>query len=209
MTAHKYTRREINWLRKNRPHMIAAELAELFNGKFGTDLSGNALKRTCLRHGIRSSSDGRFSAGHTTWNKSMKGIHLSPSTQFRKNNIPANYLPIGSERLSKDGYLEQKIADPNIWTQKHRLVWEQHNGPQPPHTAIIFLDGDRTNIDPENLCLVTRRELLRMNMDRYRQAHPELKPSVLAVSKLESAVFMAQKRKGGQAATHEKTLHAL
>lgn len=71
---------------------------------------------------------------------------------------------------------------------------EAKHGPQPKGTTVIFLDGDRTNFAEDNLQLLTRSELLQLNHNKYSQARPELKPAVLAVSKLEAAVFAAQKR---------------
>ena len=34
-------------------------------------------------------------------------------TWFKKGHIPANYRPVGSERVNADGYIEVKVADPN------------------------------------------------------------------------------------------------
>lgn len=53
--------------------------------------------------------------GQTAWNKGIKGsagLHPdSCTTQFRKGRAPEesrNYLPIGSQRLTKNGWLEEK-----------------------------------------------------------------------------------------------------
>ncbi len=31
---------------------------------------------------------------------------------FAKGNVPPNHRPVGSERISKDGYIEVKVAEP-------------------------------------------------------------------------------------------------
>ena len=46
-------------------------------------------------------------------------------TMFRKGNIPANHKPIGYERINVDGYVEVKVAEPNKFRLKHRIVWEE------------------------------------------------------------------------------------
>jgi len=33
---------------------------------------------------------GRFKKGHKSWNKGLKGIHLSPKTEFKEGNVPWN-----------------------------------------------------------------------------------------------------------------------
>lgn len=132
----------------------------------------------------------RFQKGHVTWNTGTKGIcGLHPNTvrtHFKKGGrlgaAQHNYVPIGSERISKDGYLERKVTDdPNLvparrWVAVHRLVWEAANGPIPAGHAIAFLPGRRTAdvalITPDALELVSRAELARRNHPRNRS--PEL-----------------------------------
>lgn len=192
MARHSYTQAQIDWLRDNRALFRVSTLAAAFNRQFATCLSTSALIGTCKRHGMRATTHGCFVAGDKPWNYGVKGYRASIGTEFKKGHAPKNTLPVGTE-LAKDGdYLWVKIAEPNVWRQKHRLIWEEKNGPQPKGAAIIFLDGNKTNFADDNLQLVTRRELLQLNRNKYTQAPSELKPSVLAVSKLQSAVFQAQ-----------------
>lgn len=132
----------------------------------------------------------RFKPGHVTWNKGTKGISgVHPNTvrtQFKKGSMSGaaqhNYVPIGSYRISKDGYLEQKLTDdPALaptrrWTGVHRLVWERANGPIPRGHVVCFLPGRRTaeleKITLDALELVSRAELARRNHPRSRS--PEL-----------------------------------
>ena len=132
----------------------------------------------------------RFSKGHVTWNKGKKGATgLHPNcrrTQFKKGQMSGiaqhNYVPIGSERISKDGYLERKVTDdPSIaparrWVGVHRLVWEELNGPIPTGHVVCFLRGrksaDSASITPDSLELVSRAELAKRNHPRNKD--PEL-----------------------------------
>jgi hypothetical protein len=62
-----------------------------------------------------------------------------------------------------DGYKWVKIAEPNKWRQKHRLLWESENGHIPAGGAVIFADGDRMNITLDNLLQITKGQLAIMN----------------------------------------------
>jgi hypothetical protein len=77
--------------------------------------------------------------------------------------MPWNYDPVGTERINPDGYVDIKIANPNKWKGKHRIIWEKANGPVPKGYAIIFADGNRRNFKLKNLLMVSRAELSVMN----------------------------------------------
>ncbi|WP_250865633.1 HNH endonuclease signature motif containing protein [Caballeronia sp. INSB1] len=131
----------------------------------------------------------QFKKGQTSWNKGVKGIcgthENSRRTQFKKGEMRGaaqhNYVPIGSERISKDGYLERKVNDDHPvparrWVGVHRLVWEAANGPVPAGHVVCFLPGrrmsDADRITLDALELVSRAELARRNHPVTRD--PEL-----------------------------------
>jgi hypothetical protein len=122
----------------------------------------------------------QFKPGQESWNKGVKGIcgthPNSRRTQFKKGSMSGaaqhNYLPIGSYRYSKDGYLEQKTNDDHPvparrWVGVHRLVWESGNGPVPPGHVVCFRPGHKTAqlelITLDAVELVTRADLARRN----------------------------------------------
>ena len=131
----------------------------------------------------------QFQPGQTTWNKGVKGsTGLHPNcrpTQFKPGRAPneaANYRPIGSLRISKDGYLERKFTDdptlspPRRWVGVHREVWEAAHGPIPAGHIVVFHPGAKTNapntIKPEHLECITRAEQASRNHPRSKS--PEL-----------------------------------
>ncbi|MGL5512810.1 MAG: HNH endonuclease signature motif containing protein [Sporomusa sp.] len=135
----------------------------MFNANFGTSLNVGRISGSIKRFGLTNDRDSKFSKGRETWNKGMKGLRLSQSTEFKNGNIPANHKPVGSERVAKNGYIEIKVAEPRTWKAKHRIVWEEANGPVPNGHAVIFADGNQLNSSLENLILVSRAELLVAN----------------------------------------------
>ncbi len=66
------------------------------------------------------------------------------------------HLPVGSLKVNK-GYVRIKVAEPNVWMQYHRYIWEQnHPGQSSAGKTVIFLDGDTRNFSPDNLECVER-----------------------------------------------------
>ena len=152
-------------------------MAILLNEAFGTDYTRGQLKAYYGNRGINSGVDGQFTPGHEPFNKGMKGTGGWEPTQFKKGNKPANWVPIGSERINGDGYIDVKVQDGTLqknWKGKHIIVWEQHNGPVPKGHAIIFGDGDRRNFDANNLILVSRKQLSTMNSKGLIQKNADL-----------------------------------
>lgn len=143
------------------------ELTELFNKEFGVDFKVCSLKSYCDRHKLVNGRCGRFKAGQESYNKGKK---MKPEVYdkikdhlFKKGHIPPKQAPVGSEVLTSGGYLKVKIAYPNVWKPKHRLVWEQAYGPIPENCRIIFLDCDKTNCELSNLKMATHKASLHMN----------------------------------------------
>lgn len=104
----------------------------------------------------------RFAPGLVPWNKGLKGFDAggrSAETRFKKGErrgaAAHNWVPIGSERVTEDGYLQRKITDtgysPRDWKSVHIILWEKHHGPVPPDHVVVFENGDKTKIEIDNL----------------------------------------------------------
>jgi hypothetical protein len=162
---HNYTRAEIRFLERKVAGRSYAELTELFNRRFGLSFTVSRISSTLQRYGLTNGRDGRFCPGQVPSNKGKKG-YCPPGSEkgwFKKGNKPQTYLPVGSRRVNADGYLDIKIADPNKWKAKHRIVWEKAHGPVPQGHVVIFADGNMRNFRLNNLLLVSRSELSVMN----------------------------------------------
>lgn len=128
-----------------------------------------------MRRGDHVGARTRFPKGHVPANKGLRRPGWGPGrmkeTQFKKgvrHGVSVQlYKPIGTERLSKDGYLERKIND-NLplqrrWRAVHLILWESVHGPLPPRHAVCFRNGDKTDISLDNLHCIPRRELMARN----------------------------------------------
>lgn len=144
-----------------------------------------------LRRGDNVDAESRFTKGHVPANKGLRrpgwSVGRMKETQFRKGErrgVAAKlWKPIGTERISKDGYRERKINNDlplqRRWRAVHLLLWESVNGPLPRSHAVAFKNGDRTDVRLDNLELLTRRDLMARNT-----VHNLPKPLVQAVQLL-------------------------
>ncbi|QTH44938.1 HNH endonuclease [Cohnella sp. LGH] len=173
-----------------------AELVRLVQERFDEDATYKQIRSYVHNHGLWNGLDGRIKPGNIPTNKGKKypGTGHKP-TQFKKGNRPANYKPVGSERVNSDGYVDVKIADPNKWQLVHSLIWEAVNGPIPKGHVVIFGDGDRLNFNPENLLLVSRAQLARLNQNHLIKGETELTKSGIIVADLISKIAERKCRK--------------
>ena len=104
-------------------------------------------------------------------------------TSFKKGNIPSNHREVGEER-TKDGYIEIKVAEPNKWELKHRVIYKKHFGEIPKGYNIMFADKNKRNFNIDNLILVSKGEDLIMNNNKLISSNQELTKSGLLIAKV-------------------------
>lgn len=196
-----YSAEELAWLEENRA-MVISDYHAAFCARFGRDVSAANLHALRKRKGWKTGRTGQFQKGAAPFNKgqAFPAAARHPNcrkTQFKKGQEPHNTKFAGHERVSKDGYVEISIEQTNPHTGyrrryvlKHRWEWERANGPVPEGMALKCL-GDRLDTRPSNWELVPRAILPRLNGGRnkkhvaYDEAPAELRPTIMAVAKLE------------------------
>lgn len=184
----RYTAEQLDFI-KNNCNTPRKDLAEIFNTTFGTNQSTTAIRGVCKRNGwLRDKGYWHFNTGCVPFNKGVKGLTGPNKTSFKKGGTPHNYRPVGSERITKDGYIQVKIRAPNTWKLKHVLNWESVYGVVPKNHCIVFIDGNRQNCSIENLQLITRNENARFNQKGYSYYPVELRPTLRAMTKLDLAI---------------------
>lgn len=197
MKVNKWTEEVIQFMIENYEGKDNIELAKLLNEKFNlntnNDRVSNVKANLKRRRGIDLTThinNGCYKKGNIPVNKGTKGMFNvgGNSGSFKKGNIPPNRREVGSERLSKNGYIEIKIQDGHLnknWMMKHRYIYEQHYGPIPKGYKVIFLDGNIRNFDINNLKAISSHEELIMNEYGLRYGKKEFTESASIVAQLE------------------------
>ena len=162
---HYYTEENIAYIRRLAEEgKNNTEIMVMFNEKYNARVGYKAMSTLRKRYGIFLKDNGKFKRGCTAWNKGMKGLNLGGEKGwFKKGSMPSNHRPVGSTRISRDGYIEFKVADPQRWEAWHRKLWEIVNGPIPPGHVVIFGDGNPMNCALDNLLCISRNQLLQLN----------------------------------------------
>ena len=167
-------------------HLPRRALAAKLSARF-RPISVAAVQTYCKARGWNTGRIGQFKQGQSKVPGS--GSKGPNGSSFKLGDRPANAVPVGTEVIaSGDGYIKVKVAEPNQWVWKHVAVWEETNGPRPKGHAIIFIDGDRTNCDIDNLICVPRGVLARLNRwSDFKTLQPELRKTRILTAMLEQS----------------------
>lgn len=162
-----YTIAEREFLKSYIPGHFSYEIQSAFEEKFGKCLTYAQIKSFKGNNKIRSGVNTTFKKKHVPANKgkkmSLEQYAKCKGTMFKKGHSPQNYRPVGSQRITKDGYIEIKVKDPGTWKLKHRVIWEQNNGKIPKGVIVIFKDNNPLNCTLDNLLSISKDENLKMN----------------------------------------------
>ena len=171
---HKWTDEEKEYLALIVKGSTYKETTEKMNDKFEYDFSEGQIKGIMARNKLVTGRDVHFKKGSIPWNKGLSYMPNNKETRFQKGNIPHGHREVGSERIIRDGYIEIKVAEPNVWDLKHRVIYREHYGEIPSGHNIIFADGNKMNFDIDNLIAVSKSEMLILNNNNLRFEDKEL-----------------------------------
>lgn len=206
----KYTKEEIEFLRVNSNDNDSKTLTSLFNVRFCTDRSVKSITACMYRNGfkssvitqyekgVRRSPSTEFKKGMIPWNKGKKGLRFSPGSEFKKGHKPHNTQPIGAIKFTKDGYRMIKVAETKPsrygWKLLQRQIYEETNGPIEESEKVIFLDGDKNNLDPTNLAVVSSSKLLILNKHKLIRNDCDLTKTGLIIADVIQTIQQKSKR---------------
>ena len=113
------------------------------------------------------------------------GDFVGGKTSFKKGHKPWNKKEVGSERTDVEGYILVKVDEPSVWKLKHRIMYEKyHNVKLTQDDVIIFADQNKSNLEKDNLILITKNQLLKMNQDKLIFNDKELTKTGVNIAKL-------------------------
>lgn len=177
------------------------EIIEAFNDKFGILLSESKIGNFKHTYGVKSGTHGGcFKKGLIPHNK---GKPMSPEVYervkgsfFQKGHVPKTYRKVGSERITVDGYTEIKIADPNKWCLKQRVVWEEfYHEKLKPNEVVVFLDGNKQNFEISNLFKMNRSSLVRFNQDHLYGGDRDISKAAAVLASLKGKMSEVKQKK--------------
>lgn len=183
-----------DYIQENYKGVGPSEMTKTLNEKFGTEYRRGQIKSYYKNNKLNSGLTGRFEKGNVPPNKGRKGWYPPGCEKgwFPKGHVSIQY-PVGTERLRSDGYVWVKIAEPNKWDVKQRVVWEKHNGTIPDGAVITFLDGDRTNADLSNLAMITNEVNLQLQRNNLRFDDADLTRAGIALATMKTVVCKKKK----------------
>ncbi len=162
-----YSPKELMFIEKNK-HLARGVLHHEFVARFGrTDVSVSTLSHMCVRRG---------------WHTGR----------------PKLAVALGHERIGKRGEMlvrvethcrEQRFRN---FRPKQHVLWEKLHGPLPKGHILKCISGDKTDCDPLNWVCVTVGIGNRLRKRGWQGAPSELRPTILAASKLEHKLWQAK-----------------
>lgn len=195
MKPFRFTEEEHAWLKENIPGNSYKDIAQMFSERF-RPIEVKKIHAYCKNHKIPTGRTGRFQKGNVPYTKGKKytefmcpkGIESFKKTWFKDGNTPPNQAPIGTERTCR-GYVEIKVAMPNVWKRKHRVLWEQTHGPIPDGYYVRFKDGNHLNFELDNLMLVDEDTHVAMSRLHIQSPPPELFETAVLIGKLDAETW--------------------
>lgn len=203
-----WTKEEVEILTRMYPDFYAREIGVIL-GRNASSVSNKALsiglkssREKIRRSGALSASNprsiaARFPKGHVPQNKGKK---VSPETyakcqptMFKKGHRPINHREVGSERVNVDGYIEVKVAEPNKWIVKHRIIWEQVNGQIPKGYNVQFKNHNPQDCRIENLYLISKADQMAKENSFYAKYPKELQEIIHLKGVVNRAIHKAQR----------------
>ena len=192
---------------KNYKGVGPSEMARIIYSKFGYLVTSSRMKSFYGNHNLNSGVTGYFQKGHTPANKGEKYTdYMSPEaiakvkkTQFKKGHIPQNIAPIGAVVEMKDGYLWVKVDDkPKAkkrvnWIPLHEFMYQFWNGPVPKGYLVFFKNRNKRDYSKQNLGLITRGELVRMNQKDLITEYSDITESYLTLTRLRNTIMEKEK----------------
>lgn len=126
----------------------------------------------------------KFKKGQEPWNKGMKGIRLSPDTEFKKGITTMENHPSwkgGQQNFTNDCvYLN---VGTNQRIRRPKKVYEDAYGNIPKGYVLYHLNGNRYDDSLDNLIAIPRAVLVKINSGRLNVNYHEIKQEVINFEK--------------------------
>ena len=149
----------------------------LVNLELNTNGFPKYKKCSCLTQ--RKANSGSFKKGNVAWNNGLKGIHLSPSSEFKKGKLVGSDHPSwkGGEQLNANDCVYVSVGA-NKRVRRPVKIYQDEYGKIPKGWILYHIDKNKHNDDLDNLIAIPRAILIMINADRINANYQELKSAV-------------------------------
>ena len=182
---YKWTNTELDYLRQIVKDRYIFEIAELMSIKFNYEFRKSQIKSIMAKHKITNNMKNKVPKGTEPWNKNLK---IGNSHIHNLKNTGDEYIS------SSSGFTMIKLDNPTRWVQKHRYLYEQTFGEIPKDKVLIFLDGNKQNLNLDNLKCITRKQLIKMNQNKLFYNNAELTEAGSELANLMLKINEAKRR---------------
>lgn len=141
------------------------EFARCLNDKFGLTLTSKQMRE---------------------W-RSTRGLHNGLNGRYGEGRQSPNIKPIGYEAKNSKGITVVKIKN-GEFRAKHRMIWEGRYGEIPEDHHIVFLDGNKENLELDNLLMVSKEEFGKAILTIGLTEEKEVNKAVYGLAKLTTAI---------------------
>jgi len=173
---HHWTPEEDQIIKDNMEELTDREISVLI-GKTRSAVRNRRRKMGIYRTdeaNLRHVRNGCFKKNHEPWNKGRHDLRMSPATEFKKGNQPANTKWDGAITIRNDNRgVPQKFVRiaKSKWVYFHRYIWEMNYGPIPPKHVLRFRNGDCLDVRISNLELISMAENAIRNQNYDSDGH--------------------------------------
>lgn len=156
VTGEYLTEEQKKFIEEYYPHHSVEETTRAFNERFGTNKKKCTMKNYAQRHGLKVDED-------VVTESKLRAAHKEGSKRALRK--------IGDVRFDGRYWV---IKTEEGWKPVHKAVWEENIGKVKPGYAVIYLDGDRSNYDIDNLLEVPIRYIGMLDKNGMRSSNAEI-----------------------------------
>lgn len=179
------------FVKREAKNRTTEDLTKIINKEYGEGMITESQTRAYKKnHKITSGIDCKFKKGRIS---ERKGISCempegAKKRQFQKGHKPHNTKDLQEISKTKDGYLIIKVKEKGTqrerWQFLHRHIWEKEYGEIPRGKMVTFLDGNKENIELDNLALIDNEINLEMQRRGLRAKEKEITKTGINIAKL-------------------------
>lgn len=168
-----FSNKEIELIKKYYPENGSAKTSEIINDICHTNRTPKSIVKMAWKNNIKLNPD-VISEFNKHRNQGVKGKSAgSVRKGYRKNG---------------KAYYKMKTAD-GRWKTAGTVIWEKENGPIPKGYILIYLDGDNSNYQLNNLHLLDLKTYYQVvTNNNYKAGNSEITKSLIKFYELRNAL---------------------